>query len=64
MSDFNASYYAGMAMFGVAGTTRTIRMDKSTFNAVCQLLNDARKAGERDAAKTLVGVLNDWAEKA
>jgi hypothetical protein len=62
MSNFNASYYDGMAMFGVAGNTRTIRMDKSTFNAVCQLLNDARKVGEQDATKRLVQVVTEWAQ--
>lgn len=61
---FKSSYYDGMAWFGVGESSRNIRMDKSTYNAVCTLLNDARTAGNREAAERLVGVVKAWAEEA
>jgi hypothetical protein len=62
MSDFKSSHYAGQAYFNIDGNKRWILMDKSTFNAVCQLLNDARKVGEQDATKKLVQVVTEWAK--
>jgi hypothetical protein len=50
-----------MAYFKVGENSRNVLMDKSTYNEVCTLLNDARKVGAQDAVKDLLSVVNEWA---
>lgn len=61
MSNFISSHYCGMAYFKVGENSRNVLMDKSTYNEVCTLLNDARKVGAQDAVKDLLSVVNEWA---
>jgi hypothetical protein len=60
VTNFKSQHLHEEAKFWVGDYMREMKMDFVTFHAVCQLLNEAYKAGGLDERQRLAAVVKGW----